>query len=389
MRTIELFTGCGGLALGLSRAGLTHEALVEWDKSSIMNLRHNKARRVQHIERWPIIHEDVRNIDWREYAGADMVSGGPPCQPFSIAGKHRGHADRRDMWPEAVRAVREIQPKVFLFENVRGLARPAFADYLRWIELSLAAPQIECKESENRAEHLARLEKRRCDALYNVEIVRVNAADFGAPQKRHRLVFLGVRRDLNLKLKQPSSTHSRERLLWDQWITGDYWKRHGLRRPDAGPMNRMDARIVDGLRKHAFEPTMKAWITCRDAFVELGEPNSQADISNHIFQPGAKVYVGHTGSPLDEPAKALKAGDHGVPGGENMLAFGDGSVRYFTVREAARLQGLPDEYEFIGSWTENMRQLGNAVPTMLIDAIARWLGGLLSHGTTVQDKAAA
>lgn len=389
MRNIELFTGCGGLALGLSRAGFIHEAMVEWDNNSIANVRHNRARRLKHIEHWPIIHEDVRNLDWIHYAGVDVVAGGPPCQPFSIAGKHRGHEDQRDMWPEAVRAVREIRPKAFLFENVRGLARPAFADYLRWIELSLAAPHITVRKNENRAEHLVRLEKLRRDALYDVRVVRVNAADFGAPQKRHRLVFLGVRSDLGLKLKSPSPTHSHERLLWDQWITGDYWKRHGLRQPNNGPTNRNDARIVDGLRKQAFEPTLKAWLTCRDAFVELGEPNSRKDISNHILQPGARVYVGHTGSPLDEPAKALKAGDHGVPGGENMLAFGDGSVRYFTVREAARLQGLPDEYEFIGSWSENMRQLGNAVPAMLADAMARRLVGLLSQGTAVQDQAAA
>src|SRR5690606_17264971 len=94
-------------------------------------------------------------------------------------------------------------------------------------------------------------------------------------------------------------------------------------------------------------------------------------IPNHRFQVGARTYVGHTGSPLDEPAKTLKAGVHGVPGGENMLRRPDGTVRYFTVRESARLQTFPDDYVFHGSWTETMRQLGNAVPVDLAETIAR------------------
>jgi len=94
------------------------------------------------------------------------------------------------------------------------------------------------------------------------------------------------------------------------------------------------------------------------------------EILNHVGNPGARVYPGHTGSPLDEPAKTLKAGDHGVPGGENMLRRPDGTVRYFTVREAARLQTFPDAYHFQGAWTEAMRQLGNAVPVALARAVA-------------------
>jgi DNA (cytosine-5)-methyltransferase 1 len=391
MRSVELFTGCGGLALGLSRAGFEHEVMVEWDRDSVGNIEHNKARGLQHIAHWPIRHCDVRDVDWSPFAGVDLVAGGPPCQPFSIGGKHRGHEDERDMWPEAVRAVREISPKAFIFENVRGLARPAFADYMRWIELSLAAPQIKPKSGEDRIEHLARLEKRRREALYDVRILKVNAADYGAPQKRHRVIFLGIRRDLGVELDPPAPTHSHERLLWEQWITGEYWERHGLRQPGKNPENRNDARVVDRLRKQMAEPTAKAWITCRDAFAGLGEPDSRRDLPNHIFQPGARAYVGHTGSPLDEPAKALKAGDHGVPGGENMMAFADGSVRYFTVREAARLQGLPDNYEFVGSWTENMRQLGNAVPAMLAEAVARRISTVLARttGREEEDRVAA
>jgi DNA (cytosine-5)-methyltransferase 1 len=98
---------------------------------------------------------------------------------------------------------------------------------------------------------------------------------------------------------------------------------------------------------------------------------------NHRFQPGARSYPGHTGSPLDEPAKTLKAGVHGVPGGENMLVRPDGSIRYFTVRESARLQTFPDNFKFHGSWTETMRQLGNAVPVKLAEVIANSVRGHL------------
>ena len=120
---------------------------------------HNRGRGLEHVANWPIHQEDVRGVDWTQYAGIDLVAGGPPCQPFSIGGRHRGHEDRRDMWPEAVRAVREIEPRGFIFENVRGLARVAFADYLCWVVAALAHPYIARRDSESREEHLARLEQ--------------------------------------------------------------------------------------------------------------------------------------------------------------------------------------------------------------------------------------
>ena len=116
-----------------------------------------------------------------------------------------------------------------------------------------------------------------------------------------------------------------------------------------------------------FEPQQKPWITVRDALADLPDPkSSHAKFYNHHeFKDGAKIYLGHTGSYIDDPSKALKAGGHGVPGGENMIRFEDGSVRYFTVRESARIQTFPDSFEFQGAWGEVMRQLGNAVPTEL------------------------
>ena len=289
------------------------------------------------------------------------------------------------MWPEVIRAVREIRPRGFLFENVRGLARPAFADYLRWIIAHLHHPELTRQKSEDHARHTARLEASRLPAAYRVIVAQVNAADYGAAQKRHRVIVAGIRADLADTLAAPVPTHSRQRLLWDQWVTGEYWQRHELARPADTRIQGADAAAVRALRASRVAPKGKPWVTTRDALAGLGEPNGKG---NHVLQDGARVYPGHTGSPLDQPAKALKAGDHGVPGGENMMVRDDGTVRYFTTREAARLQGLPDTYQFPRSWTESMRQLGNAVPAQLAEAIGDWMAETLA-GTATAEVAAA
>lgn len=375
MRSVELFSGCGALALGTARAGFEHVKMVEWNADACATLAHNKEAGVEHARDWPFLQGDVRGIDWSKIRGRlDLVAGGPPCQPFSIGGKHRGEGDIRDMWPEAIRAVRELRPRAFLFENVRGLARPAFADYLAWITAHLRAPSAARGQNEARTEHLSRLDV--SEAEYDVLVLKVNAADFGAAQKRHRVVVAGVRRDLGVELVPPAPTHSRERLLWEQWVSGEYWKRHGLKTPKGGPAAEADRKAVERLRSAGEAPAGAPWRTVRDALMGLGDPDGKR---NHVFQDGAKVYPGHTGSPLDEPAKALKAGDHGVPGGENMMVRDDGSVRYFSVREAARLQGLPDDWAFPSSWSESMRQLGNAVPVELARAMGEWMAGTIER----------
>jgi DNA (cytosine-5)-methyltransferase 1 len=378
MRSVELFSGCGGLAYGLSNSGFHHELMVEWNDEAVATVLHNREREVNHVRGWPIQQADVRQINWSMVASnLDLLAGGPPCQPFSIGGKHRGHDDARDMWPEAIRAVREVSPRGFIFENVRGIARPAFEHYLRWILAHLRHPEMARNVGEDHIAHTSRLESAKHSPAYEIIVAKVNAADFGAPQKRHRVIVAGIRSDVGAILAHPEPTHTRERLLWDQWVTGKYWTRHSLKRPDDSRIPSVDLAVVKRLRAQNNTPNGKPWVTVRDAFLGLGEPNG---LRNHILQPGARVYPGHTGSPLDQPAKALKAGDHGVPGGENMLVRDDRTVRYFTIREAARLQGLPDDYEFPRSWSESMRQLGNAVPTQLAEAIGQWMSQALQRG---------
>src|ERR1041385_595992 len=140
MRSVELFAGCGGLALGIARAGFRHDFGVECDAESVATLTENKQRKIQHVRHWDIEEHDARDLDYREVEGIDLLSGGPPCQPFSIGGKHLGPRDPRNMWPEAIRAVREMRPKAVLFENVRGLSRPDFSRYLDYIVLQLTYP---------------------------------------------------------------------------------------------------------------------------------------------------------------------------------------------------------------------------------------------------------
>lgn len=111
------------------------------------------------------------------------------------------------------------------------------------------------------------------------------------------------------------------------------------------------------------------WATVRDAIGDLPNPAKSERLSGHWQHPGARAYRNHSGSCMDEPAKALKAGDHGVPGGENMVVNRWGNVRYFTVREMARLQGFPDDYVVSGSWKAATRQLGNAVPITMAERI--------------------
>lgn len=376
MKCVELFAGAGGLAMGIHLAGFEPQAVVEWDKWACDTIRENGARGYPLVDGWNVHEGDVRGFEWESVGdGIDLVAGGPPCQPFSMGGKHRAHDDSRDMFPATVDIVRRLRPRAFIVENVKGLTRSSFANYYQYILLQLSFPEVGKKKNEDWMGHFRRLQKEKASGkaigkrlTYNVVPTLVNAADYGIPQKRERVFIVGFRSDLGIEWSFPKATHSHDALLHDQWVTGTYWKRHGISKPPKMP-EKVAAR-VKSLSKTP--PTSLPWRTVRDALEGLPDPRTKAAKNHfdHRFQDGAKAYPGHTGSPLDLPAKTLKAGDHGVPGGENMLVHEDGSVRYFTVREAARIQTFPDGYRFHGSWTETMRQLGNAVPVMLGRVVA-------------------
>ncbi|MEI7901293.1 MAG: DNA cytosine methyltransferase [bacterium] len=142
MRSLELFSGAGGLALGLAKAGCEHEALIEWNREACDTMRLNHDRGIEPVSKWKIIESDARKVNYSEFTGTNLIAGGPPCQPFSLGGKHRGKDDQRNMFPEAVRAVRELQPQIFIFENVKGLLRESFSSYFGHVVLQLQYPLL-------------------------------------------------------------------------------------------------------------------------------------------------------------------------------------------------------------------------------------------------------
>jgi DNA (cytosine-5)-methyltransferase 1 len=375
LQSVELFAGAGGLAMGVTLAGFESLAVVEWDRWACDSIRENQRRAYPLVKDWPVWEGDVRRFDWSSIPeGIDLLAGGPPCQPFSMGGKHKAFGDKRDMFPATVDIVRRLRPKSFIVENVKGLTRSSFANYYQYILLQLEFPEVVRGEMESWSEHLKRLQEEKSSGArhlsgltYNVVPTLVNAADYGVPQKRERVFIVGFRSDLGIEWSFPKPTHTLDALLHDQWVTGDYWDRH-----EVAKRNRPEipGRLESRVRKLASWSLLideQPWRTVRDALQGMPDPRLKRPsmFNNHGFQDGARSYPGHTGSPLDLPAKTLKAGDHGVPGGENMMVLETGEVRYFTARESARLQTFPDGYVFRGSWSEIMRQLGNAVPVAL------------------------
>lgn len=380
MYSVELFGGAGGLALGAELAGFRSVAFAEWDRWACDTVRENALRGHPLVRDWPVYEGDVRLVDWRaigEHEVVDLVTGGPPCQPFSMGGKARAADDARDMFPAAAGVIRTLRPQAFVLENVRGLTRPAFANYFQLVLLRLKYPDLPPREGESWFDHLQRLQRYETGdsgeslAEYRVVPTLVNAADYGVPQHRHRVFIVGFRADVDAEWNFPTPTHSQDRLLYDQWVSGEYWERHRIASSERPICDSRLAKRVRRLRDVEPSSLGRPWRTVRDALADLPEPTLEgsADYLNHRLQPGARQYPGHTGSPLDAPAKTLKAGAHGVPGGENMLVRLDGSVRYFSIREAARLQTFPDSYELHGAWSEAMRQIGNAVPVRLAEIV--------------------
>ena len=372
MKSLEIFSGAGGLAKGLEIAGFEHSAFVEFNVHACASLRRN-------FDPEKVFEGDIRDFNFSQFSDIDVVAGGPPCQPFSLGGKHGANNDSRDMFPYAIRAIETLTPKAFVFENVKGLLRESFSDYFQYIILRLTFPDAHAPIKSTWQEHFKSLQKIDYGTYngtkYQVQRTLVNAADYGVPQCRERVVIVGIRSDINATWKFPSPTHSEERLLWDKFITGAYWENHKVPKSQREPcINGMQLRLKN-LRDtfNFFEPELKPWRTVRDALKGVPDPRIKHGIEDHIFRDGARTYAGHTGSDLDWTAKTIKAGGHGVPGGENMVRLRDQSVRYFTVYEAKLIQTFPKDFIIFGAWGEALRQIGNAVPVHLGETIGRAL----------------
>nr|WP_211239294.1 DNA cytosine methyltransferase [Actinokineospora inagensis] len=360
----------------------------------------------------PLYPGDVRDLDLSALEGqVDVLAGGPPCQPFSAGGVAKGDEDKRNMFPAMFKAVREIRPKAVICENVRGLLRPSFAGYFQYIQNELRLP-FEKRDSAARWQdhdaHLSGILRGLSDDdddpdHYKVVMVPVNAADYGVPQVRNRVVLVAFRADLGIDVhafaKYVTTPRFSEAALLRSMRDedGPYWQRHPYV-PD-----HVRERVRSRLPKTIKEDDCRPWRTLRDAitgfgtdgklpplppvdFTRLAEKHDFGDaigVVDHIGWPGARIYKGHTPNELDQPAKTVKAGVHGVPGGESVMLLDErvpdsGSPdgwsylhRYMTVRETARVMTFPDEWLGSGPRGEQMRQLGNAVPVVLGEFFAK------------------
>ena len=295
---IEICAGAGGQSLGLEQAGFDPEALIEIDSSCCHTLRTNRPN-------WNVIEDDLRNFDGIHYKGVDLLAGGVPCPPFSKAGKQLGSSDDRDMFPEALRLVSEIQPKAVMFENVRGFLDSVFEDY--------------------RLDIKTRLQK----LGYCVEWRLLNASDYGVSQLRPRVVIVGFRNaDIEYTWPIPHEKNPQTvgELLFDLikvngWIGASEWKEKA---------NDIAPTIVGGSKKHGgpdLGPTRakKAW---------------------------AMLNVDGKGIANESPPRDFI----GMP--------------RLTVPMVALIQGFPDSWVFTGRKTPAYRQVGNAFPPPVANAVA-------------------
>jgi len=319
---IDVFSGAGGLSLGLHNAGWNVQAAIEFDRNAIQTHEENFSS-VRHIG------EDVRNLCFKQFRDIDLVAGGPPCQPFSVSGKRLGTFDVRDMVPEFVRAVSEARPKAFLMENVAGLKAAKFNSYLEARILELY------------------------ELGYAVFSRVLTASDYGVAQNRQRLFLVGIRSDAQQKaFSYPHATHGP--LAEIPHIT----VREALEGVPQDTAN--NAKVV-----FCKNPVLRSSPYAGMMFNGKGRPLNYEGLA-HTIPASAGGNRTHILDPLGVTTTyhaELMAGKKPRIGQLN-------EVRRLTVRESARLQSFPDDFKFIGRQSARYSQVGNAVPPKLAAAVA-------------------
>ncbi|MBL9068229.1 MAG: DNA cytosine methyltransferase [Sphingopyxis sp.] len=300
MQSIEFCAGAGGQALGLEQAGFRHAALVEIEPDFAKTLRLNRPT-------WDVHTADMNTFDGTPYRGVELLTGGLPCPPFSVAGKQLGDKDERNLFPAALRLIDEIRPKAVMIENVRGFLSAVFEDYRL---------------------HL----KQQLDKLgYFADWRLFNASDYGVPQLRPRVVIVALRKDLvdafdwptPLPHNPPSVGETLKDLMAaNGWAGAERW---------AQQANDIAPTIVGGSKKHGGP--------------DLGPTRARQ----------AWASMGVEGRSLAETAPEPEF--FGMP--------------RLTVRMVARLQGFPDNWQFYGRKTTAYRQVGNAFPPPVAKAVAQ------------------
>lgn len=304
---MEICAGAGGQSLGLERAGFSHVGAVEIDSDACATLAANRPR-------WRVIQSDVREVDGHEFRGVDLVAGGVPCPPFSVAGRQLGREDDRDLFPEALRLVREALPRAVMLENVRGFAGTRFDDYRANLKSVLAG------------------------LGYQSDWTVLNASDFGVPQLRPRFVLVAMRPAQFQRFRWPVGTRVAptvgaflaDLMGADGWQGVDRWRTRA---------NGIAPTIVGGSHRHGG--------------ADLG-PTRAKRAWRALGVDGMGVADRAPGS--DEP-----------PDIDPRL----------TLRMVARLQGFKDDWRFEGKKTSAYRQIGNAFPPPVASAVGRVIGEVL------------
>lgn len=310
LTSIEICAGAGGQALGLEMAGFKHVALVEYEKDYCDALKLNRPE-------WNVICTDVRDFSGKPFRDKiDLLSGGVPCPPFSIAGKQLGSADERDLFPEALRLIEEINPRAVMLENVRGFLDQAFTDYRNFIL--------------NRIDELG----------YNVQIKLLNASDYGVSQLRPRVIIVGIRKDINCPFsyptEKPETTKTVGETLADLmgengWSAVEDWKKQATG---------IAPTIVGGSKKHG-GPDLGP-VRARKAWAVLG-----VDGSGIANEAPNQDFVG---------------------------------MPRLTPRMVARIQGFPDDWNFGKKKTAACRMIGNAFPPPVAQAVGESIRRVLENG---------
>lgn len=299
LSTLEICAGAGGQSYGLEDAGFGHSLAVEIDKDAAATLKLNRPS-------WNVHHGDVREINGRDYKGIDLLAGGVPCPPFSVAGKQLGADDERDLFPEALRLVREANPKAVMLENVKGLASARFASYRELI-----------------------LEELR-ELGYEPQWQLFYASEYGVPQLRPRFILVAVKRRYAKKFAWPTPKGTPptvgEVLLpmmaSGGWAGAEAW---------AAKANNVAPTVVGGSKKHGG--------------ADLGPTRAKA----------GWLLLGVDGKGIANE----------VPGPETPIDH----IPRLTNQMVARIQGFPAAWQFSGLKTSVYRQIGNAFPPPVASAI--------------------
>lgn len=322
---IELFAGAGGLALGMEQAGIKTVQYVEVDKACCETLRKNRPE-------WNVICDDIHNVDFTTYRNkVDLVTGGFPCQAFSFAGKKLGFEDTRGtLFHEFARCVQEVNPKVFLAENVRGLVSHDKGRTLNTI--------IDVLESLG----------------YHTQQKIMNACYYGVGQKRERIVIVGIRNDLDIEFSYPIEDK--------KWTV--------LRDVLQDCPESIGAQYSENKRKVLeLVPPGGCWI-------DLPEEIAKEYMGKSYYSGGGRRGMARRIG-WDEPCLTLTCS----PSQKQTERCHPDETRPFTVREYARIQSFPDDWDFCGGISDQYKQIGNAVPVEMARRIGKQLVECLNQSS--------